>query len=41
MRSPNYYRTRSIVRGITYALALTALYCLMLVVSAGIMAVFA
>ena len=39
MRSRTYYRTRSIVRGLTYTLALFALYCLMLVVSAGIMAV--
>lgn len=39
MRSRTYYRTRSLVRGVTYALALLGLYCLMLVVSAGIMAV--
>lgn len=41
MRSPTYYRTRSIVRAVFWIGSLFVAYCLMLVVSAGIMAVFA
>jgi hypothetical protein len=41
MRSANYYRTRSLVRGVFWIGSLFVAYCLILVVSAGVMAVFA